>query len=115
MSLTNVTPIRLSTGIQLGTGDTLLFTCPAASYVKVSAAVLSNITSIAATATLNIVAAGSAVSASNQVVSLQPVTANSSYQASEFINQTLTPGDMLYGKASLAGTINFSASGALFS
>jgi len=115
MAITTIQPLRLEEPIQLSTSATSVYTCPANSYVKISAATCSNVTGTAATITFNLVPSGGAVSTSNQVITVQNVAATGSYVMVELLNQILNPGDSIFGLSSTASAINFTLSGMLMS
>lgn len=112
-----VTPIRLTSSAQpqLSTVARLLFTCPAGEHVKIQACTFSNLTGTIATATLNLVPAGTNLNSSGQMIGNQPIPANGSYVGAEMLNHYLLPGDQLWASASVNSAINLTISGVSFS
>jgi hypothetical protein len=114
MGLTTVTPAHL-TNSQLTTAPKLLYTCPANTFVKITAATCTNILGQASSVTLHYVPAGGVTSTATQVVSGSSVAGNSSYNAQELVNHILTPGDQIWGNTGTGGSINTNISGVQFS
>lgn len=115
MSLTNYTPVRICPSVHLTTTPTLLYTVPEASYIKLSAATLTNTSPVSQNVTVHIVPKNFQPATSNHIISGQSIASNTAYTASEMANHTLLPGDMIYASATTASTVNFIASGVLFS
>ena len=111
--LSTITPLRLTAGTQnqLGTSPRLLYVCPANTYVKISAATLSNAAAISTAATLHLVPAGGQPSTSTQITPGQSVSPGASYVATELNNHILQPGDSIWGSASNPSSINVHISG----
>jgi hypothetical protein len=115
--LSTVTPLRLTAGTQnqLATSPRLLYVCPANTYVKISAATLSNAAGANTTATLHLVPAGGQAGPTTQITPGQSVSAGATYVASELNNHILQPGDSIWGSASNPSAINVHISGTLIS
>jgi hypothetical protein len=114
MALTTTSPVHMA-ATQLTTAAKLLYTCPANSYIKISAATLTNTSGASSNATLHYVPAGGTPAVGTQVVSGQAVNSNGSYNAQELVNHILHPGDQIWGSAGSGQSINANISGIQFS
>ena len=115
MTYTNVSPTRLTTSpVALSTNIKQVYTCPASTSIKITAATATNTTSSPTSITVYLVSAGSSPQVANQVVSGQTISANGSYAISELLNHILHPGDSLYGLVPTSGAVNLNISGVAF-
>lgn len=114
MALTTTSPVHMAS-TSLSTTAKLLYTCPANTYVKVSAATLTNTSGSSTQATLHYVPAGGAPNTDTHIVSGQSVSSNGSYNATELVNHILHPGDQIWGSSSNGQALNANISGVQFS
>lgn len=112
---TNVTPGALSLAVQITTAAIAYITCPANSQLIIKNAVFTNVTGGALTVTAYRVAAAGSPGATNTTISAQSVAAGGTYLCPELINMVLTAGETLQCLASANTSINFTASGFVFS
>lgn len=112
---TNVSPVVLvnpPTGnAQLTTGAVTYITGVAGSQTIIKRVVFSNVTATAATITVWRVPTGGTAGATNQIISVQSVAANSTYLAPELANMVLNGGDVIQALASVAATVDIFGSG----
>ena len=102
---TTMTPQVLNSGY-LGTSDAAVYTCPAASTVKIATAALCNVTASAVTVSVGVVASGGTAGASHHVVHSYSLAANDSLSLTPYLAGTmLTASDFISGVAGTASAV----------
>ena len=103
-----ITSAPLQGGVLLTTTTAAIYTCPPATKAVVKRAVFANYTALAVTITVTITRAGG--SALN-IITVQPIAANSAYTAPELAGMALNPGDVVNALASTLNSVNAFVSG----
>lgn len=105
LAATTMTPQTLQSGY-LGTADAAVYTCPAASTVKIATAILCNVTASAATVNVGVVASGGTAGASHHVVHSYSLGANDSLSLTPYLGGTmLTASDFISGFSGTASAV----------
>ncbi len=112
---TNLAGKILTSGQVAGTGATTIYTVPAASAVKVTSAVLANVSASAVTVTVAVVPSGQSVDGTRTIVSAYPLAAGDSTVLTELVGALLDTGAFISITASAGTAINYLITGAVSS
>lgn len=99
---------------QLAAVDTTLYTCPAASAMKVAQATIMNTGSAEVLITINLVKTGGVVDATSRIASFV-IGAGDSRMLTELVGHFLGPGDFISANAATAALVTLTVSGVVFS
>ena len=97
--------------VQVAAADTAYYTTPASTRTIIDKMTATNTTAGTLTLTVNLVASGGSVGASNTVISAQAIAAGATYTCPEVVGHFLNPGDFISAKASAATSITLRISG----
>jgi hypothetical protein len=105
LAAATMTPQTLQSGY-LGVSDAAVYTCPAASTVKIATATLCNVTGSAVTVSVGVVASGGTAGASHHVVHALSLGANDTLSLTPYLCGTmLTASDFVSGFAGTATAV----------
>lgn len=93
----------------LTTSQVTLYTVPGSTVGVIKQIILTNVTTVSATATVNIVQAAGSASASNRIISAMEIPPNQ-FEVID-LNQVMTAADFISATASAGASINISVSG----
>lgn len=103
-----ITPTVLQGGVVLTTSAVVMYTVPANTHAVIKRGVFSNITAGAVTITVTITRlSGSAIN----IITVQPISADSTYTAPELANLVMNPGDVISALCSAGTSVNCFLSG----
>lgn len=106
-----ITPVNLIPGTVLQVAQTVLYTVPASTSVKLGAFVFTNSGAATASVTVQLTRAGGTA---RTIISALPLGANQAYPSPELANQVIGPGDAISAIASIAGAVSVFGSGTTF-
>lgn len=91
----------------VGDSDTFIYTCPGnAKSATIISGAATNPTATPSDLTMNVANSGDAVATNNIYISNTTLVQNGSYPLLEIMGLVLLPGDSIYGKGSVAATLN---------
>lgn len=104
-------PKQICAGVQLAAAAGILYTVPANTITTISAATLTNSTTIARTATIHLVPNGGAPGPTNMILAARTISPGESYNVAQAIGQTIHAGATLQALSDLAAAVTLVASG----
>ena len=106
-----ITPKRLITGSQIAASATTYYTTPVNTKTTISAMTLINTTANPRLVTVHLIANGGSASASNTILTAQPIGAGQTYIVSEAIGQTIETEGFIQALCDAATAVTIIASG----
>lgn len=103
-------PKQICAGVQLAAAAGILYTVPANTITTISAATLTNSTTIARTATIHLVPSGGAPGPANMILAARTISPGESYNVAQAIGQTIHAGATMQALSDLAAAVTLVAS-----
>lgn len=100
--MTTLTPVQLVPPQAMAIADSMYYTVPAVSTVKIGRAVFCNTDTASHTITMNIVASGGVSATTNELIAAFPLSAGQTYVSPELAGAVMPAGTMLRGVATSA-------------